>query len=313
MTTWAELMAEGSVRSQVNLAPMTTYKLGGAARWFLEATSTDTLRTVSRAALDRGLEIAVIGRGSNLLVADSGFRGLAIRLGAAFKAVEICSAEGTVSAGAAVGLPVLARRVAEGGWSGLEFYVGIPGTVGGAVRMNAGFYGVETVDVIRSASILDLRSGRTDHRRVDQLGLAYRRSGLGPDDVVLAAEFGLNKGDRDRILALMREAIRWRRDYQPGGTLNAGSVFRNPPQDSAGRIIDSLGLKGLRRGGAHISTKHANFFVVDAGATAQDVLTLVTDVHKLVKRATGIVLTPEMRFLGFDPEEVAPLTGGENS
>ena len=176
--------------------------------------------------------------------------------------------------------------------------------------MNAGFFGVETVDVIRSASILDTGSGSVIEREADELGLGYRTSNLGLGEVVLDASYSVREGDREQIGALMRKAIRWRRDHQPGGTLNAGSVFRNPPGDSAGRIIDALGLKGMRRGGAHVSPKHANFFVVDPGGTAQDVFELVQDVWQLVLDRTGILLEPEVRFVGFPRDGVRQLPRG---
>ncbi len=299
MKDWDGLVAGGRVRAGVELSRLTTYKLGGPARWFCEPRSLEDLRSVAVAARARGIELVVMGRGSNLVISDEGYPGLVIRLGAGFRKVEVDPEARIVRAGAAVSLPVLARRMAGEAWSGLEFYVGIPGSVGGAVRMNAGFFGVETVDVIRSASILDAGSGSVAERAADRLGLGYRTSNLGPDEVVLDASFSVRGGDRERIAALMREAIRWRRDHQPGGTLNAGSVFRNPPGDSAGRIIDALGLKGKRRGGAHVSQKHANFFVVDPGGTAQDVFGLVEDVRQLVLDRTGILLEPEVRFIGF--------------
>ena len=299
MKDWDGLVAGGHVRAGVELSRLTTYKLGGPARWFCEPRSLEDLRSVAMGARARGIELVVMGRGSNLVISDEGYSGLVIRLGAGFRKVEVDPESRIVRAGAAVSLPVLARRMAGEAWSGLEFYVGIPGSVGGAVRMNAGFFGVETVDVIRSASILNAGSGSVAERAADRLGLGYRTSNLGPDEVVLDASFSVRGGDRDRIAALMREAIRWRRDHQPGGTLNAGSVFRNPSGDSAGRIIDALGLKGMRRGGAHVSQKHANFFVVDPGGTAQDVFGLVRDVRQLVLDRTGILLEPEVRFIGF--------------
>lgn len=306
MKAWDRFVSSGQVRAGIELSRLTTYKLGGPARWFCEPRSLEDLRSVALAARSRGIEMVVVGRGSNLVVSDEGFPGLVVRLGAGFKEVGVDPEARIVRAGAAISLPVLARRMADESWSGLEFYVGIPGSVGGAVRMNAGFFGVETVDVIRSASILDTGSGSVTEREADQLGLDYRTSNLGPDEVVLDASFRVCEGDRERIAALMRKAIRWRRDHQPGGTLNAGSVFRNPPGDSAGRIIDALGLKGMRRGGAHVSPKHANFFVVDPGGTAQDVFALVQDVRRLVLERTGVRLEPEVRFIGFPRDGVGP-------
>lgn len=310
MRDWDGLVAGGHVRAGVELSRLTTYKLGGPARWFCEPGSVEELRSVSMVARARGIEMVVMGRGSNLVVSDDGYPGLVVRLGAGFRQVALDREARIVRAGAAVSLPVLARRMADESWSGLEFYVGIPGSVGGAVRMNAGFFGVETVDVIRSASILDAGSGSVVEREAGQLGLGYRTSNLGASEVVLEASYSVCEGERERIAALMREAIRWRRDHQPGGTLNAGSVFRNPPGDSAGRIIDALGLKGMRRGGAHVSPKHANFFVVDPGGTAHDVFGLVQDVRQLVLDRTGILLEPEVRFIGFPQDRTRQPPGG---
>ena len=247
MTMWKALRAGGYITTGVDMGNLTTYKLGGPARWFCEARSTEMVRDVVRAVRGRGVDILVLGRGSNLVISDAGFAGLVIRLGGRLRDVDIDRRAGVVTAGAAVALPLLARRTVSEGLGGLEFYVGIPGSVGGAVAMNAGFYGTETADVVVSASILDIGSGSVADREAVDLGFGYRTSNVTDRDLVLGASFSVEPGEVHRMSALMREAIRWRRDNQPGGTLNAGSVFRNPPGDAAGRIIDSLGLKGMRR------------------------------------------------------------------
>ena len=298
MTMWEALRADGHIVSGVQIVDLTTYKLGGPARWFCEPGSVEIVRDVSKAAAERGLKVLVLGRGSNLVISDRGFDGLVVRLVGAFRDIRIDRQTGSVSAGGAAALPLLARGAAREGLSGLEFYVGIPGSVGGAVTMNAGFYGTETADVLVSASILDTMSGSVADRPAADLGFGYRASNVSGDDVVLGASFAARSGDTDRISALMREAIRWRRDNQPGGTLNAGSVFRNPPGDAAGRLIDSLGLKGMRRGGAYVSSRHANFFVAEPGAKAQDVYDLVNAVRRLVRDRTGVLLDTEVRFAG---------------
>ena len=306
MTTWKALRAGGYITTGVDMGNLTTYKLGGPARWFCEARSTEMVRDVVRAARGRGVDILVLGRGSNLVISDAGFAGLVIRLGGRLRDVGIDRRAGVVTAGAAVALPLLARRTVSEGLGGLEFYVGIPGSVGGAVAMNAGFYGTETADVLVTASILDIGSGSVADREAVDLGFGYRTSNVTDRDLVLGASFSVEPGEVHRMSALMREAIRWRRDNQPGGTLNAGSVFRNPPGDAAGRIIDSLGLKGMRRGGAHVSVRHANFFVADRGATAQDVYDLVSAVRARVRDETGILLEAEVRFAG----RFRPASGG---
>ena len=298
MTTWDNLVADGHISSGVLIAGLTTYKVGGPARWFCEAGSLPILRDVTRAATERGVEVLVLGRGSNLLVSDAGYDGLVLRLGGDFGSIDVDGGAGAVTAGGGVPLPLLARRVAREGLGGLEFFVGIPGSVGGAVAMNAGFYGSETADVLSGARIMDTASGEVTDRAGAELGFGYRASNVGSGDLVLAASFRVRPRPVERISDRMREAIRWRRDNQPGGTLNAGSVFRNPPGDAAGRLIDSLGLKGLRYGGVRVSHRHANFFVADRGARAQDVFELVHSVRRAVRERTGIVLEPEVRFAG---------------
>ena len=299
MTAWEELLASGRVSAGVQIGPLTTYKLGGPARWFCEAPSAARAAEAARAASRRGLDILVLGRGSNLVVSDEGFDGLVLRPAGRLREVRIDRGAGLVCAGSAAALPVLARRAGEAGLAGLEFYVGIPGSVGGAVAMNAGFYGAETADVLTAASILDLETGEAAERKAEDLEFGYRRSAVGGGDLVLEASFAAAPGEAALISARMREATRWRRENQPGGALNAGSVFRNPPGGAAaGKIIDSLGLKGLRRGGARVSTRHANFFAADRGAAAQDVYDLVHEVRRLVHERAGILLETEVRFAG---------------
>jgi UDP-N-acetylmuramate dehydrogenase len=198
----------------------------------------------------------------------------------------------------------MARRAAAAGLAGLEFYVGIPGSVGGAVRMNAGGHGRTTAEVLRHARVVDLDAARVRSVGVDELGLGYRSSTLGPLDVVVEAAFAVRAADPGECDAALGEVVAWRRDHQPGGA-NAGSVFANPPGDSAGRIIDALGLKGFRVGGAVVSPKHANFFQAEPGATADDVYRLVAEVRRRVRDATGVELEPELRMVGFG-DDAAP-------
>ena len=311
MTAWAELLASGRVSAGVEIGPLTTYKLGGPARWFCEAPSAARAAEAARAASRRGLDILVLGRGSNLVVSDEGFDGLVLRPAGRLREVRIDRGAGLVCAGSAAALPVLARRAGEAGLAGLEFYVGIPGSVGGAVAMNAGFYGAETADVLTAASILDLETGEAAERKAEDLEFGYRRSAVGGGDLVLEASFAAAPGEAALISARMREATRWRRENQPGGALNAGSVFRNPPDAAAGKIIDSLGLKGLRRGGARVSTRHANFFVADRGAAAQDVYDLVHEVRRLVHERAGVLLETEVRFAGSFRAAPCEEPGGE--
>ncbi|MGB5757715.1 MAG: hypothetical protein WBM50_12440, partial [Acidimicrobiales bacterium] len=185
---------------------------------------------------------------------------------------------------------------------GFEWAVGVPGSIGGAVRMNAGGHGSDMAAALRRVSVFDLVDGGPLDWTVDRLGLGYRRSTIGQHHIVLSAELGLRPGDPERSNDEISEIVRWRRSHQPGGQ-NAGSVFANPPGDSAGRLIDSLGLKGFRIGTAEVSTKHANFVQADPGGSADDVHALIREVRLRVAAASGIELKVENRLIGFGTEE----------
>jgi len=294
-------------------AELSTYRVGGPVAVLVRVKDVDALTTVAEVARRHRPRLLVIGRGSNLLMSDAGFSGLVVVLEGDFEAIDLPAQSPqalrantqTLRAAGAVPLPVLARRAAAGGLAGLEFYVGIPGSVGGAVRMNAGGHGRETIEVLRRAWVLDLLDGgghpTASARDVGDLELEYRHSNLRPSEVVTAAEFTVTRDDPAACEARVAEIVRWRREHQPGGQ-NAGSVFRNPPGDSAGRLIEAAGLKGLRVGGAVVSDKHANFFQAEAGATARDVLDLVAEVQRRVAKATGVELVPELHTVGDDAD-----------
>lgn len=288
----------GRARAGEPLGPYTTYRVGGSAAVFVEADELDDLRLVYEAVRGTDIPTLVVGNGSNLLVADAGFPGIAIRLGADLAHVSI---EGTVvRAGGAALLPVVARRVAAGGLRGFEWAVGVPGSVGGAVRMNAGGHGSDIAASLLRVRVFGLHGGDDEIVTADQLELAYRRSSVQGDQVVVWAEFGLTAGDRAEAEALITEIVRWRRENQPGGA-NAGSVFTNPQDDSAGRLIDAAGAKGLRMGSAEVSPKHANFIQADEGGSADDVHALMLAVRQRVWDAFGVALEPETRLVGFPP------------
>ncbi len=301
-----------STTEGASFAELNTYRVGGPVAVLVRVHDVDALATVAGAARRHQPRLLVIGRGSNLLVTDAGFSGLVVVLEGDFETIDVPAGSpaavpsGVVRAGGAVPLPVLARRAAAGGLAGLEFYVGIPGSVGGAVRMNAGGHGRETVEVLGRAWVLDLLDveapATATERDVADLELDYRRSNLRPSEVVTAAEFTVTRDDPAACEARVAEIVRWRREHQPGGQ-NAGSVFRNPPGDSAGRLIDAAGLKGLRVGGAVVSEKHANFIQADAGASARDVLDLVGEVRHRVAEASGVQLVPELHVVGDDAGE----------
>jgi len=303
VTTLADLAAAGILAREVALARFTTYRFGGPARYFLEAHHEEEILAVAAALVAEPVPVLVLGRGSNLVVSPRGFPGRVIRPAEGMAGVAV-GGDGLVAAGAAAAQPLVARRCTAAGRGGLEFMVGIPGSVGGAVRMNAGGHGSDTAAWLVSARVIDLRRAAVAERPAATLGLSYRHSALADTDLVVAATFQTLARPRREGEAIMREIIRWRRQNHPGGTLNAGSVFKNPPGDAAGRIIDQAGLKGFRVGGVAVSEKHGNFFVAEDGACAQDLYDLVAEVRERVRERTGITLEPEVRFVG--PFEEAP-------
>ncbi len=291
------LVDQGVVNAGARLGSLTTYRFGGPARYLAQPADRDELHQVIAARTDE--RVLVLGRGSNLVISDSGFDGLVIRLVGEFERVTVDG--DLVEAGGAAWLPTVARRSVEEGLTGLEFYVGIPGTVGGAVRQNAGGHGSETREWLRSIEIVSIADGSTVTLEPGDLDMSYRHTNLRSDQLVTTAMFRARPGDVERGRDLIATIVRWRKEHQPPAMYNAGSVFRNPPGDSAGRIIDSLGLKGYSVGGVQVSEKHANFFVADTDATASDLHRLVGRIADIVEDETGIRLQPEIQFVGEFP------------
>jgi UDP-N-acetylmuramate dehydrogenase len=303
----------GRATRHAPLGARTTYRVGGRARLLVEAHSEDDLVAVHGALCATGatVPLLVLGEGSNLLVADAGFPGLVIHLGDGFEWVEVGAS--VVRAGAGAKFPVVARRSAAAGQHGLEWAVGVPGSVGGAIRMNAGGHGSDTAAVLARYRVFDLWTGEATEAGPERLALGYRTSSLGEGEVVVWAEFALRAGDRAGAEKAVAEIVRWRRAHQPGGS-NAGSVFTNPVGDSAGRLVEEAGLKGLRMGTAEVSTKHANFIQADEGGSADDVWRLVQHVLAAVMEHSGVVLVPEVRTVGFTgPDKPSTSTGSRGS
>ena len=289
------------VGRNVPVGPMTTYRVGGAAAVFVRLDDDADLDALCDVVVGTGVEVLVVGRGSNLLVADSGFAGVAVQLGGGFEQVDITDGEPTVRAGGAASLPVVARRTAAAGLHGFEWAVGVPGSIGGAVRMNAGGHGSDMAASLLRVRVRDLATGEDGVVDAERLALSYRRSAISSTQVVVWAEMRLRAGDPTAATAEIDEIVRWRREHQPGGS-NAGSVFTNPAGDSAGRLIDAAGCKGLRIGSAEVSTKHANFIQADAGGRADDVFALMGEVRRRVRNDLGVTLEPETRLIGFERE-----------
>lgn len=301
MSTYQDLdeALAGLVQREVPLGPLTTYRVGGAARRFVLVETDQDLARVTATVHRLGVPVLVVGKGSNLLVADAGFEGLAVQLGTGFADVTISGT--TVRAGGAAALPVVARRTAAAGLTGFEWAVGVPGSIGGAVRMNAGGHGSDLAASLRRVRVVDLALGEDGVVNAAALELEYRSSSVASHQVVAWAELELARGDAQAAEAELGEVVRWRRANQPGGQ-NAGSVFTNPPGDSAGRLIDAAGCKGLRVGTAQVSPKHANFIQASEGGSADDVHRLMIEVQRRVLTATGVALHPETRLVGFSED-----------
>jgi UDP-N-acetylmuramate dehydrogenase len=278
------------------LGARTTYRSGGRAALFVVADDEGSLAVVSDAVRESGVDVLVVGNGSNLLIAERGFDGVVVALGPAFDWIRV--EDQTITAGGATALPVLARRAGTAARPTLAWAVGIPGSVGGAVAMNAGGHGSDTASALLECRVADLAAGGIVTLRRDELKFSYRHSALRPTDVVLQATFAAPLGDAELAARSIEEIVRWRRLNQPGGR-NAGSVFQNPDGDSAGRIIDELGLKGFRIGGASISEKHANFIQLDVGGSSDDVAALIEAIIGIVDERKGVRLVPEVRRIGF--------------
>ncbi|MGA7759827.1 MAG: UDP-N-acetylmuramate dehydrogenase [Ilumatobacteraceae bacterium] len=286
----------------VPLGPLTTYRVGGPADVFVRARRVDDLVSIAEAAQRSRLDVLVIGRGSNMLVADSGFRGIAVSLVDLADVLDIDDDTAVVTASAGMALPVVARKTAAAGLSGFEWAVGVPGSIGGAVRMNAGGHGSDMAAALVDATVVDLATA-TDARTVPaaEIGLGFRHSELPDSVVVVSARLQLARGDRATSEAAIAEIVSWRRANQPGGQ-NAGSVFVNPVpgEVSAGALIDAAGLRGVRLGSAHVSEKHANFIQVADGGSADDVHALMRVVRERVEETSGYALRSEIRLVGFE-------------
>jgi UDP-N-acetylmuramate dehydrogenase len=281
------------------LARYTTMRVGGPAELFAEIHNPFELRAIVRFARSREVPLTLLGRGSNLVISDAGIPGLVVLNRAQGYRVE----GETLTADSGLPMAKVATVAKDAGLSGLEFGLAIPGTVGGAVWANAGAHESDVRAVLANATILR-SDGSEATLDADGLGLAYRESILkaapaGNPEVVMSARFSLQPADTDTIAGRLDEIRRWRREHQPLGLPSAGSAFRNPAEGpSAGALIDGLGLKGRRVGGATVSEKHANFIVNDQGGTAADVRTLGEEVRAIVERERGVRLEFEIVFAG---------------
>ncbi len=278
------------------LSRLATLRIGGPAERFVEVTSERALVGLLQEVACRRLPFQLLGLGSNVLVPDAGLPGIVARLGGELKRIRIRGLR--VSAGGGALLAQVARRAARAGLAGLEALAGFPSTVGGAIFMNAGCYGTEIKDVLHSARLVD-PDGRRRRIGVADLHAAYRSTGLKESGaIVTRALFELAPGESSALLARIDELNSRRWAALPSGQPNAGSIFKNPPGDAAGRLLDAAGLKGASAGGALVSPKHANVIVNTGGASAADVVTLMRTMRERVVARFGVRLEPEIVLLG---------------
>lgn len=292
-----EVLTEGALKLKEPMSAHTTFRVGGPADWFVSPASQEELAAVTALCRKEQIPFYILGNGSNLLVGDGGFRGVMIdMMGNGWNQISV---EGVcVRAGAGALLSRVARRALEGALTGLEFAAGIPGTIGGACVMNAGAYGGELCQVLKSVRVLT-RDGQIKTVPADELELGYRTSAIPRQQwVVLEAELSLTPGDPDQILQTMNDFAFRRREKQPLEYPSAGSTFKRPEGYFAGKLIQDAGLRGFTVGGAQVSEKHCGFVVNKGGATAADILSLCRQVQEKVREQSGVTLEMEVKRLG---------------
>ncbi|MEI6855099.1 MAG: UDP-N-acetylmuramate dehydrogenase [Acidimicrobiaceae bacterium] len=290
-------VAGNRLEQHAEFGKKTTYRVGGTVRALLTLSSMQDLSELGSEITTVGMPIFMLGNGSNLLVADGEHEVLGIVLQGDFESYTVTQdADGVlVTAGAGIDLPVLARRLSAEGIVGFEWAVGVPGTIGGACVMNAGGHGSDMSANVESVTTWS--AGTLQQWSLNDLVFGYRSSALGSSDIVLSASLRLTKGDVEESKKKLSEIVTWRRENQPGGQ-NAGSVFANPENDHAGRLIEAAGLKGVRKGSAVVSQKHANFIIVDSDGSANDVYELMKFIQERVVESSGVLLHSEHHFLG---------------
>lgn len=291
---------EGSIKLDEPMARHTTYRIGGPVRAFAEVNSIAALGTVLKVCAAEGLPWFVSGKGSNLLVADEGFPGVVVALAGEFRSWQFDEGESTVIVGAGTMLSRLVQEVFHHGYSGMEFAVGTPGTVGGALAQNAGTAQDWIGQRVVSVTTYHAEKGLQRYNAGD-LSWGYRTSSFAEDEIIVECELRLEKAFSGNISERMNTLLARRKETQPLEYPSCGSVFTNPEGESVGLLIEEAGLKGRRLGGAQVSEKHANFIVNTGNATARDVAGLIKEVRQEVRRRYGIELQTEVKFLGFPP------------
>ena len=283
------------IRASMPLADLTSFRIGGPADLFVNVEDETELMHAKAAAYRAGVPCFCLGAGTNLLVSDRGMRGLVVRLGDGFGKIKIDDAN--VVAGAAAAFSALVQAVVDRGLEGLEFGEGIPGTVGGGLVMNAGAFGGEIAKVVTLVHGVT-EAGEALALTKDDVKFAYRRTELPSHFIITRVDFELVRGDREKLTARVAELHARRASRQPRDVPNAGSIFKNPPGNFAGKLLEGAGLKGTRLGGAAFSDQHANFIVNLGGAQAAEVRALIDMARNKVKEQSGVLLEPEVRLVG---------------
>lgn len=289
---------KGDIRQGIPMDEITSFRIGGPADLIIYPRGVEDLQLVTTHCRDHGVQYLLLGNGTNLLVSDKGVREPLINLSLGFGEIR---KQGTkVMVGAGVGLPQLLRFCAANNLSGLEPLTGIPGTVGGGIQMNAGSWGAEIGDLISSLMVMD-SAGGTRRMKQGEVGFGYRGINLPAEEIILQGEFSLHKGEGTEITKKMETSLRKRKETQPLSLPSAGSIFKNPQGIPAGKLIEEVGLKGMRRGDAMVSPLHANFIVNVGAARAKDVLGLIDRIRELVYQEKGTELELEVLIIG-EPE-----------
>jgi len=284
----------GKLLENEPMSRLTTWRIGGPARYLALPADTDDVVRALELAQDRGLPWVVIGLGSNLLVKDGGFPGVVIRMGKGLDRFEMKGATAIVGAG--MPTPILARRTAEAGFVGVERFIGIPGTVGGGIFMNAGCHGAEFAEIVTEATVMDPK-GKVKQLSRKQIIFKYRSSNI--EGIVLEAKLGLGEESPAKLKELQAKLLRWRKAGTPFDQPCCGSTFKNPGgAKSAGMLIDECGLKGFTIGGAQVSSQHANYIINKGNATASDALKVIDHLRKTVAKKTGVTLELECKIIG---------------
>lgn len=282
---------EQVVQQNVPLAPLTWYRLGGPAKYLIRPETPEQLQLLSRRCVENGIRVLVLGLGANLLVADEGIDAAVFRLDAPYW-TKFTSGDGKLFVGAGADMQAAARFCVRGGLAGIEVMAGIPGTVGGCIRGNAGGRFGDIGSVVSRVSVMSVE-GELFDRTADDLVFSYRKSNIAAT-FILSAELDMEEDDPDELVKKFKEIWMFKKNSQPLNTKNAGCIFKNPKDAAAGLLIDKAGLKGARVGNAEVSTKHANFIIAHPGCRTADILSLIEQVKDKVRDVHGITLEEEV-------------------